>query len=681
MAESRDQVLIDFQAVTGIDDFDLCTNILTQHDWNLERAVNSIMGFGPSDGGGFPPDEIGPSPAEGNIDDSTASLNSMGLGSERLEGLGIHLRPSDHGASDMASGPSYSSSPLNFLGRMIHFTVEYRDKNIPVVLADTETVGRIKEILETELGVPRDKQELRGLVKRKVDDSTILRDLNLPKERNLYLLTPQITNPTVNKTQSQEGEGTSQGLEGEREYTLKITFKHDSKYRNFSLKFDCNKTIREVKQNLFTLTDVPVRHQVWTGWTKPVSDQDKLFNCGLHYPSHDLEVTRSDISHTSKPQDADEMEVDTDEEDDNALEHYSLDDDLFSQDELNSSRRLQQLMPDGIDNDKTALEHFTKEFANRYGECHPHFFIGSLDDAIQESLVVKATDRKLLAVYLHHDSSIFANVFCSQLLCAEGIVNYLSVHFVTWAWDLTSTENSKRFVQAATRHFGSVAATQMRSYSADQLPSLLLISRAKATNEVIDVIQGHVTLDEMMTRLIHAVEVFQEQKQADINEEKEREARERIKQEQDAAYQESLAADRKKAEAQKVEDDKRREEQERQIEEQKKYENQKKEAELIKQAISKSIANTVPDEPPESSLSRVCSLRFRVPHGQILTRRFLAENNLGDLLNFLTSMGFHKEDYKVITTFPRRDLSSMDTSYSLETLKLYPQETLILEER
>ena len=32
-------------------------------------------------------------------------------------------------------------------------------------------------------------------------------------------------------------------------------------------------------------------------------------------------------------------------------------------------------------------------------------------------------------------------------------------------------------------------------------------------------VAGHVTLDEMMTQLIHAVEVFQDQRQADVNEE------------------------------------------------------------------------------------------------------------------------------------------------------------------
>merc|ERR1711879_407998 len=120
------------------------------------------MGFGPPEGSAYDPVDVGPSPAAG------------------LE--------------------SEVSSPLNFTSRMLNFHVEYRDKNTSVVLPDSETVGRIKEVLETDLGIPRDKQELKGLVKRKVDDSTLLRDLYLPRDNNLYLLTPDITNPTVSRS-------------------------------------------------------------------------------------------------------------------------------------------------------------------------------------------------------------------------------------------------------------------------------------------------------------------------------------------------------------------------------------------------------------------------------------------------------------------------------------------------
>jgi len=54
--------------------------------------------------------------------------------------------------------------------------------------------------------------------------------------------------------------------------------------------------------------------------------------------------------------------------------------------------------------------------------------------------------RKLLAIYLHHDQSIFANVFCSQVLCAESLVSFLSANFITWAWDLTHASNREKYV-------------------------------------------------------------------------------------------------------------------------------------------------------------------------------------------------------------------------------------------
>jgi len=42
----------------------------------------------------------------------------------------------------------------------------------------------------------------------------------------------------------------------------------------------------------------------------------------------------------------------------------------------------------------------------------------------------------------------------------------------------------------ATRHFGSIVAGQVRFTKPDQLPVLLVISRARATNEVVDMIPG-----------------------------------------------------------------------------------------------------------------------------------------------------------------------------------------------
>ncbi len=54
------------------------------------------------------------------------------------------------------------------------------------------------------------------------------------------------------------------------------------------------------------------------------------------------------------------------------------------------------------------------------------------------------------------------------------------------------------------------------------------------------------TLDELMSQLLNAVEVFRGQQVQEVQEEEEREQREAMKRDQDMAYQESLIADRAK---------------------------------------------------------------------------------------------------------------------------------------
>lgn len=52
-----------------------------------------------------------------------------------------------------------------------------------------------------------------------------------------------------------------------------------------------------------------------------------------------------------------------------------------------------------------------------------------------------------------------------------------------------------------------------------------------------------------------------------------------------------------------------------------------------------------------------------------------------DLLNYVASKGFLIDEFKLISSWPRRDLTSIDAQQTLQALKLYPQETVILEER
>lgn len=60
------------------------------------------------------------------------------------------------------------------------------------------------------------------------------------------------------------------------------------------------------------------------------------------------------------------------------------------------------------------------------------------------------SQRKLLAIYLHNDDSVLSNVFCSQMMCADSIVSYLSQNFITWAWDVTKEANKARYQSEVT---------------------------------------------------------------------------------------------------------------------------------------------------------------------------------------------------------------------------------------
>lgn len=77
--------------------------------------------------------------------------------------------------------------------------------------------------------------------------------------------------------------------------------------------------------------------------------------------------------------------------------------------------------------------------ANELEQYHEHFTIFNFF-----YICVSILQRKLLAIYLHNDESVLSNVFCSQMMCADSIVSYLSQNFITWAWDVTKEANKAR---------------------------------------------------------------------------------------------------------------------------------------------------------------------------------------------------------------------------------------------
>uniref|UniRef100_A0A671W253 Fas (TNFRSF6) associated factor 1 n=1 Tax=Sparus aurata TaxID=8175 RepID=A0A671W253_SPAAU len=569
-------------------------------------------------------------------------------------------------SSTSAFCPSVSSSRhiVERQPRMLNFRVEYRQRTVELVLEEGSTVGEIKQILETELAVPVSKMQLKGWKSGDVSDSTVLRSLHLPKNNSLYVLTPDIA-PTASTSKNSLQESLNQNF--------LLIISHREAQRDYSLNFPGSRTIQEVKRNISDLTNIPVRHQQWEGWPASASDDSMtLAVSGISYPCHHLSVCRrSSPANSQEPTEEVRTYVhmvsDSEGDDFEDASEFGVDDsEMFGMG--SSTCRKSPMMPENSENEADALLHFTAEFSSRYGETHPMFYIGSLEAASQEAFYGKARDRKLLAIYLHNDDSVLSNVFCSQMMCADSIVSYLSQNFITWAWDVTKEANKARLLTMCTRHFGSVVTQTIRTYKTDQFPLLLIVMGKRTSNEVLNVIQGNTTVDELMMRLMGAMEIFTAQQQEDIKDEDEREARETVKREQDEAYRLSLEADRKKREAQ-----------EREEAEQVRLEQMRKEQEEEKEAIRLSLEQALPPEPDEDSAEQISKLRIRTPSGEFLERRFLGSCKLQVLFDFVASKGYPFEEFKLLTTFPRRNITQLDPGSTLLEAKLFPQETLFLE--
>uniref|UniRef100_A0A8D3A1Q9 Fas (TNFRSF6) associated factor 1 n=1 Tax=Scophthalmus maximus TaxID=52904 RepID=A0A8D3A1Q9_SCOMX len=609
---------------------------------------------------------------------SQASMYGPPSQSEAADAAAGGAAPPASSSSSSSSPPSSSTSafcPFNSSTsssrhiverqpRMLNFRVEYRQRTVELVLEEGSAVGEIKQILETELGVPVSKMQLKGWKSGDVSDSTVMRSLHLPKNNSLYVLTPDIA-PTASTSKNS-------ALQDSLNQNFLLVISHREAQRDYSLNFPGSRTIQEVKRNISDLTNIPVRHQQWEGWPASASDDSMtLAASGISYPCHHLSVCRrSSTANAQEPTEecADVHMISDSEGDDfeDASEFGVDDSEMFGMG--SSTCRKSPMMPENSENEADALLHFTAEFSSRYGETHPMFFIGTLEAASQEAFYGKARDRKLLAIYLHNDDSVLSNVFCSQMMCADSIVSYLSQNFITWAWDVTKEANKARLLTMCTRHFGSVVTQTIRTYKTDQFPLLLIVMGKRTSNEVLNVIQGNTTVDELMMRLMGAMEIFTAQQQEDIKDEDEREARETVKREQDEAYRLSLEADRKKREAQEKEEA-----------EQVRLEQMRKEQEEEKEAIRLSLEQALPPEPAEEAGEQISKLRIRTPSGEFLERRFLGSCKLQVLFDFVASKGYPFEGFKLLTTFPRRNITQLDPESNLLEAKLFPQETLFLE--
>ncbi|CAF0972713.1 unnamed protein product [Rotaria sordida] len=676
--ESREQILSDFQNCTGLEHLDECIHILQQYEWNLMEAVQAVhdrIGIGNDNESTVPVQEIT------NRDTSSIITNTTN------QNVNNNKRQSDPNEIDDSDQPriiktipgsqrtSKGASSITNVGpvRDLNFTVEYCDQTEKISTFDSESVYQLREKISKKFSIPPNKQHFINWTMKSYDDQTILKDLNLLKENTIHLTSiengsaVQIPNHTTSSSKTSD------------EFPLTVLCEDKSgNLTPFKLTLQSHTTISEMKKQTEHLTHIPIQEQAWQGLLG-AKDSDEFRQTSIASNAH-LIVYQSD---TSLNQQIPTMRKDTkrsiispdrneddqmDIEHDNGLESYDDDVNVLSQNnstttfatETTTSGR-EPLIPDGCTNDAFGLEHFARVFNRRYGSTGPILYIGPLDQAIQDSLYSSIHTRRPLAIYLHNDQSVCANVFCSQVLSADSIVEYLANNYVLWAWDVTSDGNRTRLLETLRRCVGNQCAQRVGSTENDSFPLLLIVIRSRGSLELINVIEGKSTPSEVLLNLIQSYESYEQQRLRDVDEEIMRENRENLKKQQEDEYEQSLQADLAKERARQEEQD---------------ANERLKQQRLQQQEESKA---RLPEEPNETE-KNITRLKIRLPNDEgVLMRRFRINDTLQVLFDYLTTQGRMFGEYKLLTTYPKRDLTSLNQADTFEQLKLYPQEQLILE--
>uniref|UniRef100_A0A8D8F0E7 FAS-associated factor 1 n=4 Tax=Culex pipiens TaxID=7175 RepID=A0A8D8F0E7_CULPI len=726
MSENREEILANFQSITAIEDVAEAIYHLEECNWDLLSAIHRVLPQDPQDqrasaggsggvggggggGGGSAfasfANNLNSLEAMANVEElmtapSSPTKNLGGAGPSRNLDSDFIFDDSfglfEPGASTSRSSshPDFRTA-LNYLDPAPHsvlFKIHSNNELHLVSISNHATVGELKAKISEKTGVPVCRQALKGWDSGKQKDvqnsSTVLKSLNIGKEVSLIL--------TDMSMEGFVGDATEPlASQNQQTYTLHINVPDGNMLH---LKFPGFQNILAIKTDVYTITDIPVRHQVWSGWPNNVTNTTTLAESGVER-DHNLVLKHADdgaakISNNNNAaataagaststssssrnvyNNSDSMPIIIDSEDSEEFEDasdFNNDDDIFT--ETPNISQLKHLIPDNVDDETIGSIQFVENFVERYGPQHPMFFQGSLEDALKEACRPSARDRKLMAVYLHHDGSVLTNVFCGQLLACESIIQMLLDHFVLYGWDLTFESNKNMFLSSISACVGMTASITVRNIPVDRLPAILVIAKNRSQCEVFQVIYGNVSVDDLLSQLMEASDMYAEQLKIELREENERLAREQVKLEQDAAYQESLEADRAKQEA------KRQKELMMQTE-RRRLESERADAEAKREQIRAAARSTVPPEPEQTVGENITKIRMRPPTGVLIERRFTTDTPLRILLNFVTAEGFLIDEYKVIQSWPRRDLTALNHEETLKDLKLYPQETLILEER
>lgn len=174
------------------------------------------------------------------------------------------------------------------------FNIHLKYEIHKIKISDTSTVADLKSKIMSATSIPIHRQLLTGWIPNEAmcTDSTVLRTLNLERTNELIL-------KDSNDEEFMDEDGLDHIARANEIFTVNITRQPDGE--KFSLQFPGRQKFLDVKTDVYTLTTIPVRQQIWQGWPDNITNQTTLAQSGIESVVN-VELTRATNNATGSQQ-------------------------------------------------------------------------------------------------------------------------------------------------------------------------------------------------------------------------------------------------------------------------------------------------------------------------------------------------------------------------------------------
>lgn len=305
-----------------------------------------------------------------------------------------------------------------------------------------------------------------------------------------------------------------------------------------------------------------------------------------------------------------------------------------------------------------AVQHFVSHLRSIQAHCSADAWTTTgFSNAKQEAV----QNNGLLFIYLHSPLHLKANEFCQKALGDARMQEFLSAQRVTALGVSIHTAQGAQLSQMLNASaFPFIALLRPQSNM-----SIHMMMRAEGPNLV------NLPIERLIQVLNNALQAHQS---VMVEEEARRLLREQeaeLRRQQDREFQEALLADQER-------EREMREQEQREIQRQQEEKEKLLEEEQRKDMALASAMSLVRSEPESGG----ANIRFVLPSGAKVNRRFAADDSIGNLKAFL-KVYFHEnevniERYSLSTSFPRKTYD--DESITLHEAGLIPQAVLMVQD-